>query len=968
MSDIVLEPPPTGPPPEPPAMDREVAIQQIGQWSLVWRRFRRHRLAVIGGYIGLCMFLLAVIGPFLASPLATFGINGETPLPVWAHRDTGPQLWPLSQYLMGADGAGNPVLSYVLMGGRPVLEVSVLGALLASLLGILIGSLAGYLGRAVDAVLMRLVDAVLAIPFLLLLILLTRYLTDRGVITYILLFGIVGWPGVARLVRSYVLSLRRREYAEAARALGVSIPGIILRHILPNALDVIIVSFTLNVGVFLVTEVTMEYLGAGSGEITWGSLLPGAFGSILNAYWWLGAFPGGAILLTVLAVNFLGDGLRDALDATSQTAAFSTYRKPHRAGTPDIMRQAGRTLVSAIGAPRRMVTIMSTSLALPRRWKHGQKVLAATMPARLRAWESAGRTPAYRPSPVLLRVGPMALAFAAAGVIFLYGHSPLRYAPNYAPPISSGAVYGESEYAAHPLPDGGWTLFEVNDHSKLVYERVDAAGAVTARQVVASGDSTSQPAMARAGKRVLGAWVADSGQTIMAAYLHAPAGTNSGAALHPERLIPDGGIAEHPYVVRVSHGFDVLFDWQRPGKTAYDLELASYRNGVARPTVRRLVASGDYALDPRGILDGSGALDLLYLRRISPGSWHLYFQRFSPNGPLLGRATSVANITYLLLGANGCNIPDISPPQWAIDLKRAPDGSVWAAWEDGNDCVSKGGITGSNALYLGHWSRDGRSLLPPTTIDQAFDPGTQAVALALQGRGGQLYYEQQGGVQPYLVGVHFSGTGTVDPAERVSYDGGGNPANPRARTVGGRPQVIWQKVRGNGTTLQAASYRPAQPPDLLTHLGLNIGSLFGNLLLVIVGSLGGAILLTVVNVFLLAPLLPVWFVLRRIVSGRVRWPLFLAALALLLAWFFGGHPSPPGYVVVISGLSGASRLDAPYRWLAIAGAVFVAAWGNRYLYDRQESPLRAAATALTAVYFIATLYLVLFIQVEITQI
>jgi hypothetical protein len=501
-----------------------------------------------------------------------------------------------------------------------------------------------------------------------------------------------------------------------------------------------------------------------------------------------------------------------------------------------------------------------------------------------------------------------------------------------------------------------------------VYERVNAAGAVTAQQTLASGDSTTRPSMAGQGNQILGAWVADSGQTIDAAYLHTALPEHPSAVGHPVRLVPDGGIAEHPYVVPVPHGFDVLFDWQPPGRTAYDLELASFIRGSMHPTVTRLLASGDYALYPRGIVDGSGALDVMYLRRTAPSIWHLYWQRFSPAGAPLGRAGSVADISYVLAGPNGCNLPDIIPPQWAIDLKRAPDGSVWAAWEGGNDCVSRGGISGSNTLYIGHWGRAGQPLLPPVVVDPGVDAGSQSVALTLQGRGGQLYYEQPGAIQPYLVGVHFSSSGTVSPPERVSYDGGGNPANPRAGTVGGRPRMVWQKVRGDGTMLQGTSYRPFQAPDLLTHLGLNIGSLPGNLLLVVVGSLGGAILLTAINIFLLVPLLPVWFVIRRIASGRLRWPLFLTALALLLAWIFAGHPSPPGYVVVISGLSGAARLDAPYRWLAVAGAVFVAAWANRHLYDRQESPLRAAATALTAVYFIAAMYLILFIQVEITQI
>ncbi len=474
--------------------------------------------------------------------------------------------------------------------------------------------------------------------------------------------------------------------------------------------------------------------------------------------------------------------------------------------------------------------------------------------------------------------------------------------------------------------------------------------------------------MAREGGRVLGAWVADSGQTIEAAYLQTAAAEPSSAVEHPVRLVPAGGIAEHPYVVPVKGGFDVLFDWQPAGKAAYDIESASFAGGSLRPTVTRLIASSDYALYPRGVIDGSGALDLFYLRRTSPGTWHLYLQRFAPAGTPLGTASSLADISYVLLGPNGCNLPNITPLQWAIDLKRAPDGSVWAAWEGGSDCVSTSGVSGVNALYIGHWSANGRPLLRPVIVDPSVDASSQSVALALQGTGGGLYYERQGAVNPYIVGVHFGRAGRIDPAERLNYDGGGRPANPRAGTVAGIPRVIWQKVRGDGTTLQGTSYHPFRGPDLLTHLGLNIGSLPGNLLLIVVGSLGGAILLTAINLFLLVPLLPVWFVVRRAAFGRVRWPLFLAALAVLVAWVFGSHPSPPNYVVVISGLSGAARLDTPYRWLAVAAAIFAAAWANRYLFNRQESPFRAAATALTAVYFMAAMYLVLFIQVEITQI
>src|SRR5438309_9313725 len=113
VSDTLLEPPQPGLPIGALPPDREVAIQQIGQWSLIWRRFRRHRLAVIGGYIALVMLVIALIGPLLAQPLLVPGPSGETPISIWAHRNTGPQLWPPSTYIMGADAVGNPVLSYV---------------------------------------------------------------------------------------------------------------------------------------------------------------------------------------------------------------------------------------------------------------------------------------------------------------------------------------------------------------------------------------------------------------------------------------------------------------------------------------------------------------------------------------------------------------------------------------------------------------------------------------------------------------------------------------------------------------------------------------------------------------------------------------------------------------------------------------------------------------------------------------
>jgi hypothetical protein len=246
-------------------------------------------------------------------------------------------------------------------------------------------------------------------------------------------------------------------------------------------------------------------------------------------------------------------------------------------------------------------------------------------------------------------------------------------------------------------------------------------------------------------------------------------------------------------------------------------------------------------------------------------------------------------------------------------------------------------------------------------IDPAVDAGSEAVALALQGRGGVAYYPQPGTVEPYLVATSFDDRGRAGAPERVNYDGGGKAANPHAQSVRGHPLVIWQKVRGDGAALVGTAYHPSRPPGLLTRLGLNVGNLWGNIALVLFGSLAGGIALTVINVFLLLPLAAVWLLVRRL-PGGVRWPLYLAAIAALLAWIFARSGSLPGYVLVIT------ALGVPYDWLAVAGAMFVSAWSGHYLLGRQESGLRATAMALIALFVVAAMYAVTFIQGQITKV
>ena len=278
-----------------------------GFWPLLIRRFTRHRLAMIGLSVLLILAILAVAAP----RLAPYGFD-EQDLTI-----IGQPQPPSHSHLMGTDQLGRDAFTRVLFGARISLAVGLFSALLATGLGTLIGALAGYYRGWVDNVLMRFTDVVLCIPLLPLIILLSGMLRP-SVPLLVGIIGVLGWMGTARLVRGQFLSLREREYVEASRALGGNDNRIMFRHILPNALGPIIVSTTLSVGSAIMLESALSFLGLGvqPPTPTWGNLLNYASQWLSNAPW-LALFPGLMILITVLSVNFLGDGLRDAFDPRS---------------------------------------------------------------------------------------------------------------------------------------------------------------------------------------------------------------------------------------------------------------------------------------------------------------------------------------------------------------------------------------------------------------------------------------------------------------------------------------------------------------------------------------------------------------------------------------------------------------------------------------------------------------------------
>jgi peptide/nickel transport system permease protein len=273
-----------------------------------WRKFVRHPLAVFGGII-----LLVVCGSaLLADYLAPHEPNKQRLVarfkpPVWAPGGS-------TTYLLGTDNVGRDIFSRIIHGSRISLSVGIAAVGISLLIGVTLGLLSGFLGGRVDTISMALVDIMLAFPQLILAFAMVAVL-GPGIGNIILVLGLTGWERYARVVRAEVLALREREFVQAARAIGVATPTIIFRHIMPNTFSSVIVMATLQTAQAILAEAALSFLGLGTGQSypSWGQMIAQGR-DYINVAWWLSTFPGIAILLTVLAINLLGDRVRDVLD------------------------------------------------------------------------------------------------------------------------------------------------------------------------------------------------------------------------------------------------------------------------------------------------------------------------------------------------------------------------------------------------------------------------------------------------------------------------------------------------------------------------------------------------------------------------------------------------------------------------------------------------------------------------------
>ena len=274
------------------------------QRSIVWHKFRRHKAAMIAAVILVLLSLMVYLAPVIA-PYEFDEIDLK-------NRQQPPSI----EHFMGTDDLGRDLYTRLLYGGRISVTIGIFAALVSTLIGATLGAMAGFYGGRSDNLIMRLTDVAIAIPSLPLLIVLSSY-TNATIPAIVLIIGLLSWMSTARVVRGSVQSIKQQEFVLSARMLGLRNRAIITRHIIPNVMGPIIVGATLGVGGAIIIESSLSFLGLGISPPvpTWGNMLQDSQSTMATKPW-LTIFPGLAILITVLCINFLGEGLHDALDPT----------------------------------------------------------------------------------------------------------------------------------------------------------------------------------------------------------------------------------------------------------------------------------------------------------------------------------------------------------------------------------------------------------------------------------------------------------------------------------------------------------------------------------------------------------------------------------------------------------------------------------------------------------------------------
>lgn len=288
--------------------EENIKRKPTSQLQDIWRRFRRNKMALLGGIVVVGLILVAIFAPYIA----THNYSSQN----LTNRLSAPS----TEHFFGTDGYGRDVFSRVVWGSRVSLQIGFGAAGIALLIGIILGAIAGYYGGWVDNLIMRFTDIVMSIPALFLALTIIS-LFGASLVNTMIVIGIIYWTRTCRIVRGEFLSLRNKEFSEAALAIGSGDIRIIFRHLLPNAMAPIIVQGTLFIAQVILIESGLSFLGLGAQPPvpSWGNMLTEGY-KFLSIAWWIATFPGLAILVMVLFFNLLGDGLRDALDPKQKVA------------------------------------------------------------------------------------------------------------------------------------------------------------------------------------------------------------------------------------------------------------------------------------------------------------------------------------------------------------------------------------------------------------------------------------------------------------------------------------------------------------------------------------------------------------------------------------------------------------------------------------------------------------------------
>jgi peptide/nickel transport system permease protein len=304
------------------------AIEGRSPWLLAWRRLRQDKVAVASGITILVLALLAILAPLIS---AWVGHPPDTPYTNAGLSATGLPVGPSGTFLFGTDSLGRDLFVRVIYGAQVSLVVGIVSTALGTIAGVVVGMTAGYFGGVIDTVLARFVDSVLAFPYVVLALALA-VVFGPSLPEVIAVIAFFSWAAIARVVRGQTLSIKEKEYIEAARSIGASSARIMFIDIMPNLLAPVLVLATLAIPTAIVFEATLSFLGVGVQPPTssWGNLLSQAQGFYQTSWWYL-VFPVLFLLITTLAFNLLGDGIRDALDPRTERL-FAAQRKRERKG------------------------------------------------------------------------------------------------------------------------------------------------------------------------------------------------------------------------------------------------------------------------------------------------------------------------------------------------------------------------------------------------------------------------------------------------------------------------------------------------------------------------------------------------------------------------------------------------------------------------------------------------------------